>query len=97
MCTLLSNLLALVAQCGAIVGKLESMIRDFCCFLHLVNSHQTFLTQLFLLLGLSVVVKIDCATGHCVATQALGVDSVLDFLLVQTTTAWNLYCADLHQ
>jgi hypothetical protein len=89
VCSHLSRLLPSVAQCGAIVGKMESMVGDSCRFLHIVHS-QTFLNQLFLLLRLSVVVKIDGPTGHCVATYTLGVNGMLGLLLVRITTTLNL-------
>lgn len=84
VCTGLSSRLLLATQHGAVVGEMESMIWNLCCFLHLIDG-QAFLNQFSSLLRLSVVVKIDSSTGHRIATHGVFVwdDSVLALLLVQ--------------
>ena len=77
---LVSSLLS-ATQRGAIVGEMESVVWNLCCFLHLVDG-EAFLDQLLLLLRLPVVVEIDSSTGHCIPTHASRIDSVLALLLV---------------
>lgn len=96
--TCLSGRLLLATQRGAIVGELKSMVWNLCRFLHLIDG-QAFLNQFFRLLRLSVVVKIDCSTGHCIATHGLCVwdDSVLALLLVPIPAFRPLSMNNLHQ
>lgn len=98
MCTCLGSRLLLATQRGAIVGEMKSMVWDLCCFLHLIDGH-AFLDQFSSLLRLSVVVKIDSSTGHCVATHGEMVwdDSVLALLLVQMPTVRPRSMNNLHQ
>lgn len=98
VCTCLSSRLLLATQRGAIVGEMKSTVWNLCRFLHLIDG-QAFLNQFCCLLRLSVVVKIDGSTGHCIATHGVCVwdDSVLALLLVPMPAVEPRIMNDLHQ